>query len=86
MIIIMTQSLLVYFIYIFIDIIIYALASISWFSRIFWMVGRVIADSSFGLPSLCGLVPWVLILITETKTMRTCIIAMITLTSDKLTR
>jgi hypothetical protein len=48
---------LAYFTYISIDIIIYALGSMPWSSRIFWMVGQVIADSSLGLPSLCGVVP-----------------------------
>jgi hypothetical protein len=44
MIPIRTLSLLAYFIYILIDIIIYALGSTPWSSRIFWMVGKVIAD------------------------------------------
>jgi hypothetical protein len=39
MITIMTLSLLVYFIYTFIDIIIYTLGSVSWSSGIFRMVG-----------------------------------------------
>jgi hypothetical protein len=38
MIPIMTLSLLAYVTYIFIDIIIYALESTTWSSRIFWMV------------------------------------------------
>jgi hypothetical protein len=58
MIPIRTLSLLAYYIYI-IDIIIYTLESTPWSSRIFWMVGRVIADPSLGLLSLCGVVPWV---------------------------
>jgi hypothetical protein len=56
MILIMTLSLRVYFTYIFIDIIIYALGSLSWSYEIFWMMGRVIADPSLGLLSLCGVV------------------------------
>jgi hypothetical protein len=36
---IMTLSLLAYFTYIFVDIIIYALGSKPWCSGIFWMVG-----------------------------------------------
>jgi hypothetical protein len=58
-----TLSLLAYFTYISIDIIIYALGSMSRSSRIFWMVGRVIADPSVGLPSPCEVVPRVLVLI-----------------------
>jgi hypothetical protein len=57
MIPIRTLSLLAYFIYIFIDIIIYALGSMPWFFEIFWMVGRVIADPSLGLSSPCGVIP-----------------------------
>jgi hypothetical protein len=63
MISIRTLSLLAYFTYIFIDIIIYALGSTSWSFGIFWMVGRVIADPSLSLPSPCGVVPRVPILI-----------------------
>jgi hypothetical protein len=63
MIPIRTLSLLVYFTYIFIDIIIYILRSTSWSSRIFWMVDRVIMDSSFGLLSPCEVVPRVPILV-----------------------
>jgi hypothetical protein len=66
MISIRTLSLLTYYTYIFIDIIIYALGSMSLSSETFWMVGRVIADPSFGLLSLCGVVPWVSILINHT--------------------
>jgi hypothetical protein len=66
MIPIRTLSLLAYCTYIFIDIIIYALGSIR-LSRIFWMVGRVIADPSLGLLSLCRVVPRVSILITYKK-------------------
>jgi hypothetical protein len=44
MISIRTLSLLVYFTYIFIDIIIYALGNTSWSFEMFWMVSRVIAD------------------------------------------
>jgi hypothetical protein len=44
MISIRTLSLLVYFTYIFIDIIIYALRNTSWSFGIFWIVSRVIAD------------------------------------------
>jgi hypothetical protein len=63
MISIMTLSLLAYFTCIFIDIIFYALGSMSWFSRIFWMVDWVIADPSLDLPSPCEVVPRVLILV-----------------------
>jgi hypothetical protein len=52
-----TLSLLAYFTYIFIDIIINVLESMTWSSRIFWMVSRVITDPSLGLPSPCGVVP-----------------------------
>jgi hypothetical protein len=65
MISIRTLSLLAYFTYIFIDIIIYALGSTSWSSRFFWMVGRVVANPSLGLLSLCGLVPQVPILVSS---------------------
>jgi hypothetical protein len=65
MIPIMTLSLLAYFTYIFIDIIIYVLGSTPWSSGIFRMVGRVIVDPYFGLLSLCGVVPRVLILISS---------------------
>jgi hypothetical protein len=58
-------SLLTYFTYIFLDIIIYVLESTSWSSGIFQMVGRVIADPSFDLLSLYVVVPWVLILIND---------------------
>jgi hypothetical protein len=44
MITIKNLSLLAYFTYIFIDIIIYILESTLWSSRIFWMVGRVVKD------------------------------------------
>jgi hypothetical protein len=37
-----------------------------WSSRIFWMVGRVIADTSLDLLSPCGVVPRVPILIKYT--------------------
>jgi hypothetical protein len=60
-------SLLAYFTYIFIDIIIYVLGSTPWSSGIFYMVGQVIADPSLDLPSLCGVVPRVPILIIECK-------------------
>jgi hypothetical protein len=59
----MTLSLFVYFTYILIDIIIYALGSTLWYSKIFWMVDWVIADPSLDIPSLCGVVPRVPILI-----------------------
>jgi hypothetical protein len=59
----MTLSLLAYFTYISIDIIIYALESMSWSSGFFWMVGRVVTNHSLGFPSPCEVVPWVLILI-----------------------
>jgi hypothetical protein len=62
-----TLSLLVYFTCTFIDIIIYALGSTPWSSRIFWIVGQVVADPSLGLLSLCGVVPWVPILVTKTR-------------------
>jgi hypothetical protein len=58
-----TLYLLVYFTYILIHIIIYALGSTPWSSRIFWMVGRVIIDPSLGLPTTCEVVHRVLILI-----------------------
>jgi hypothetical protein len=61
MISIRTLSLLTYFT----DIAIYALGIMPWSSRIFLMVGRVIADRSLGLLSLCGVVPRVLILVTR---------------------
>jgi hypothetical protein len=51
MISIRTLSLLIYFTYIPIDIIIYALWSKPRSSRIFWMVGRVVMDPSLGLLS-----------------------------------
>jgi hypothetical protein len=63
MISIRTLSLLACFTYIFIDRIIYVLESKSWSSRIFRMVGRVIANPSLGLPSPCGMVFRVLILV-----------------------
>jgi hypothetical protein len=65
MIPIRTPSLLTYFTYISIDIIIYVLGSTSWSSEIFWMVGRAVKDLSLGLLSLCEVVPRVLILITD---------------------
>jgi hypothetical protein len=57
MIPIRTLSLLAYFTYIFIDIIIYTLGSMSWPSGIFWMVGQVIARPSLGLLSQYRVVP-----------------------------
>jgi hypothetical protein len=54
-------SMLAYFTYIFIDIIIYALGRTSWSFGIFW-----VADPSLGLSSPCGVVPWVPILIKYT--------------------
>jgi hypothetical protein len=57
MISIKTLSLLVYFTYIYIDIIIYILESTSWSSRIFCIVSRVVKDPTLGLPSPCGVVP-----------------------------
>jgi hypothetical protein len=63
MIPIRTLSLLDYFTYIFIDIIIYNLGSTPWSSRIIWMVGQVVVDPSFGLSSLCGVVPRIPILV-----------------------
>jgi hypothetical protein len=63
MILIKPLSLLAYFTYILIDIIIYVLGNTSGSSRIFWMVGRVITDPSLGLLSLCQMVHRVLILI-----------------------
>jgi hypothetical protein len=65
MISIRTLSLLAYFTYISIDIIIYALVSMSWSSRIFWMVGRIIVDPSLCLLSVCGVVPRVQILVSR---------------------
>jgi hypothetical protein len=66
MISIMTLSLLVYFIYILIDIVIYVLGSTPWSSEIYWMVGRVIKDPSLGLPSPYEVVLRVLIVVTST--------------------
>jgi hypothetical protein len=63
MIPIRTLPLLAYFTYICIDIIIYALGITPRLSGIFWMVGRVVANLSLALPSLCGVVPWVPILV-----------------------
>jgi hypothetical protein len=62
-----TLSLLTYFTYIFIDIIIYALGSTPWSSGIFLMVYWVIADSSLNLLSLCGVVSWVPILVNSSR-------------------
>jgi hypothetical protein len=67
MILIRTLSLLVYFTDISIDIIIYVLGSTAWFSGIFWMIGRVIADPSLGLPSPYGVVPQVPILVSSSR-------------------
>jgi hypothetical protein len=67
MIPIRTLSLLTYFTYIFIDIIIYALGNTSWSFEIFWMVGRVLADPSLGLPSLYGVIPQVPILVSSLR-------------------
>jgi hypothetical protein len=58
-----TISLLAYFSYISIDIIIYALKSTSWFSRFLWMVGRVVTDPFLGFLSPSEVVPRVLILV-----------------------
>jgi hypothetical protein len=63
MISISNLSLLNYFIDISIDIIIYVLRSTSWSSKVFYMVGRVVADSSLGLSNPRGVVPQVPILI-----------------------
>jgi hypothetical protein len=63
MISIRALSLLAYFTYILIDIIIYVLQSMSWSSKIFCMMGRVVKDSSLSLLSPCGVVPRVPILI-----------------------
>jgi hypothetical protein len=57
MIPIRTISLLAYFTYIFIDIIIYALWSMPWSSRIFWTVGRVITDPSCSFQVHAGWYP-----------------------------
>jgi hypothetical protein len=67
MIPIRTLSLLAYFTYISMDIIIYDVENMSWSSRISWMVGRVIADSSLGHPSPCEVVPRVLIIISSPR-------------------
>jgi hypothetical protein len=67
MISIRTLSLLAYFIYIFIDIIIYTLRSTSWSSEIFPIVDRVIADPSLSFLSLCGVVPRVSILVSSPR-------------------
>jgi hypothetical protein len=69
MIPIRTLSLLVYFTYIFIDIVIYAFGSTSWSSEIIWMAGRVIADPSLVILSPCGVVPQVPILVSMTNTL-----------------
>jgi hypothetical protein len=60
-----TLSLIAYFTYIFIDIIIYALGSTSWSSGISYMVGRVITDTSSGLSSPGEVVPLVLVLVSN---------------------
>jgi hypothetical protein len=73
MILIRTLSLLSYFTYIFIDTIIYTFGSTPWSSGIFWMVGRVIADPSLGLLSLCGLVPRVPILVSSPRVLGKCV-------------
>jgi hypothetical protein len=65
MIPIRTLSLLDYFTYIFIDIVFYAMGSMSWCSGIFWMVGQVITDPSLGFLSPCEVVPRVLILVSS---------------------
>jgi hypothetical protein len=70
MIPIRTLSLRVYFTYIFIDIIMYALGSTSWSSAIFWMMGRVIADPSLDLPSPYEVVRRVLILVSYIDELR----------------
>jgi hypothetical protein len=67
MITIRTLFLLTYFTYIFIDIIIYVLRSMTWSSRIFWMVGRVVADPSLGLLSPCEVVLLILILVSSPR-------------------
>jgi hypothetical protein len=67
MTLIRTLSLLAYFRYISINIIIYALGNTSWFSEIFWMVGRVIADPSLDLQSPYEVVPRVLILVSSPR-------------------
>jgi hypothetical protein len=67
MIPIMTLSLLTYFTYILIAVVIYVLRSTSWSSRIFWMVGRVIKDRSLGLLSPYEVVPQVLILVNNPR-------------------
>jgi hypothetical protein len=41
------------------------LGSTLWSSRIFWMVGRIEADLSLGLPGPCEMIPWVLILVND---------------------
>jgi hypothetical protein len=61
MILIWTLSLLAYFT----DIAIYVLWSMTWSSKIFRMVGRVVMDPSLNLPSIYGVVPWVPILVTS---------------------
>jgi hypothetical protein len=60
-----TLFLHVYFTYIFIDVIFYALRSMAWSSRIFWVVDRVVADPSLGLSIPCEVVPLVLILVSN---------------------
>jgi hypothetical protein len=67
MISIRTLPLLVYFIYIFIDIIIYILGSTPSSSEIFWMVDRVVVDPSLNFLSLCRLIPRLPILVVATR-------------------
>jgi hypothetical protein len=67
MIPIWTLSPLVYFTYIFIDIAIYALGSTPSSSKIFWMMGQVVADPSLCLPCPCEVVPRVPILISSLR-------------------
>jgi hypothetical protein len=41
----------------------YALGNTPWSTGSFWKVGRVVEDPSLGFLSLCGVVPWVAILV-----------------------
>jgi hypothetical protein len=76
-----TLSLLIYFTYISIDIIIYSLWSTSWSSKISWMVGWVVTNHSLGLPSPCDVVPWALNLVNSPQVLGKWVDARWTLSS-----
>jgi hypothetical protein len=67
MIPIRTLSLFSYFTYVSIDMSIYALGDMSWSSRVFRSMGRVIAEPSLGCPSPYGVIPWVPTLVSSPK-------------------